>query len=31
MGLLRVGLDTVQIAGAAGDSVKEKIDRILNV
>lgn len=31
MGLLRVGLDTVQLAGGGGDSVKEKIDRILNV
>ncbi len=31
LGLLRVGLDTVQIAGVTGDSVKEKIDRVLNV
>ncbi len=31
MGLLRVGLDTVQYTGATGDSVKEKIDRILHV
>jgi cell division protein FtsA len=30
MGLLRVGLDTVQYTGA-GDTVKEKIDRILHV
>ncbi|MGB4966789.1 MAG: cell division FtsA domain-containing protein [Candidatus Saccharimonadales bacterium] len=31
MGLLRVGLDTVQYTGASGDTVKEKIDRILHV
>jgi cell division protein FtsA len=31
MGLLRVGLDTVQYNGAGGNSVKEKIDRILHV
>lgn len=31
MGLLRVGLDTVQYNGTGGDSVKEKIDRILHV
>ena len=32
MGLLRVGMDTVQYAGGgSGDSVKEKIDRILHV
>jgi cell division protein FtsA len=31
MGLLRVGLDTVQYNGASGNSVKEKIDRILHV
>jgi cell division protein FtsA len=32
MGLLRVGLDTLQYTGAsAGDSVKEKLDRILHV
>lgn len=31
MGLLRVGLDTVQYTGAAGDTVKEKLDRILHV
>jgi len=31
MGLLRVGLDTVQYNGAGGSSVKEKIDRILHV
>lgn len=31
MGLLRVGLDTAQVVGTGGDSVKEKIDRILNV
>ncbi|HEX8182530.1 MAG TPA: cell division FtsA domain-containing protein [Candidatus Saccharimonadales bacterium] len=29
MGLLRVGLDTLHYAGASGNSVKEKIDRIL--
>ncbi|MBP7857700.1 ethanolamine ammonia-lyase reactivating factor EutA [Candidatus Saccharibacteria bacterium] len=31
MGLLRVGLDTVQYTGATGDTVKEKLDRILHV
>ena len=31
MGLLRVGLDTVQYTGKSGDSVKEKLDRILHV
>lgn len=31
MGLLRVGLDTVQYNGPGGNSVKEKIDRILHV
>ncbi len=31
MGLLRVGLDTVQYNGAGGESVKERIDRILRV
>ncbi len=31
MGLLRVGLDTVQYTGKNGDTVKEKIDRILHV
>lgn len=31
MGLLRVGLDTVQYNGTGGSSVKEKIDRILHV
>lgn len=31
MGLLRVGLDTVQYTGTTGDSVKEKLDRILHV
>lgn len=31
MGLLRVGLDTVQYSGANGNSVKEKLDRILHV
>lgn len=31
MGLLRVGLDTVQYNGNGGNSVKEKIDRILHV
>ncbi len=29
MGLLRVGLDTLNYAGSSGNSVKEKIDRIL--
>ncbi len=29
MGLLRVGLDTLHYAGSTGNSVKEKIDRIL--
>ncbi len=29
MGLLRVGLDTLHYAGSAGNSVKEKIDRLL--
>lgn len=31
MGLLRVGLDTVQYTGAGGDTMKEKLDRILHV
>jgi len=31
MGLLRVGLDTVQYNGTGGNSVKDKIDRILHV
>jgi cell division protein FtsA len=31
MGLLRVGLDTVQYNGTGGNTVKEKIDRILHV
>lgn len=31
MGLLRVGLDTVQYTGKNGDTVKEKLDRILHV
>lgn len=31
MGLLRVGLDTVQYTGASGNTVKEKLDRILHV
>jgi len=31
MGLLRVGLDTMQFAGAAGGSIKEKIDKMLRV
>jgi cell division protein FtsA len=31
MGLLRVGLDTVQYTGTNGDSMKEKLDRILHV
>ena len=31
MGLLRVGLDTVQYTGANGDTMKEKLDRILHV
>ena len=31
MGLLRVGLDTIQYIGTDGNTVKEKIDRILHV
>lgn len=31
MGLLRVGLDTLQYNGPGGNSVREKIDRILHV
>jgi len=31
MGLLRVGLDTVQYHGNSGNSVKEKLDRMLHV
>ncbi|MCA9327479.1 ethanolamine ammonia-lyase reactivating factor EutA [Candidatus Saccharibacteria bacterium] len=31
MGLLRVGLDTVQYTGSTGDTMKEKLDRILHV
>ena len=31
MGLLRVGLDTMQFAGTAGGSIKEKIDKMLRV
>ena len=31
MGLLRVGLDTLHYNGSGGDSVKEKIDRLLRV
>lgn len=31
MGLLRVGMDTVQYTGKSGDTVKEKFDRILHV
>ena len=31
MGLLRVGLDTIQFTGTTGDSIKEKLDRILHV
>ncbi len=31
MGLLRVGLDTLQYNGTGGSSIKEKIDRILHV
>ena len=31
MGLLRVGLDTMQLAGGGGNTVKDKIDRILHV
>lgn len=31
MGLLRVGLDTVQFAGGGGNTVKERLDRILHV
>ncbi|QQS19935.1 pilus assembly protein PilM [Candidatus Saccharibacteria bacterium] len=31
MGLLRVGVDTVQYTGSTGDTMKEKLDRILHV
>lgn len=31
MGLLRVGLDTVQYTGSSGDTMKDKLDRILHV
>lgn len=31
MGLLRVGLDTVQFAGGGSNSVKDRLDRILHV
>lgn len=31
MGLLRVGLDTMQFSAATGDSVKDKIDRMLRL
>jgi cell division protein FtsA len=31
MGLLRVGLDTIQQEGSSGDSIREKIDRLLRV
>lgn len=31
MGLLRVGLDTVQLAGNGGNTVRERLDRILHV
>lgn len=31
MGLLRVGLDTIQYTGNSGETVKEKLDRILHV
>lgn len=31
MGLLRVGLDTQQYAGASSDSIRDKIDRMLRV
>ena len=31
MGLLRVGLDTVQYTGVSHDTIKEKLDRILHV
>lgn len=31
MGLLRVGLDTLQYTGGGGDTLKERIDRILHV
>jgi cell division protein FtsA len=31
MGLLRVGLDTMQFAGGGGDSIREKLDRMLRV
>ncbi|HSW36798.1 MAG TPA: cell division FtsA domain-containing protein [Candidatus Saccharimonadales bacterium] len=31
MGLLRVGLDTMQFSGSGGNSIREKIDRMLKV
>jgi len=31
MGLLRVGLDTMQFSAATGNSVKDKIDRMLRL
>jgi cell division protein FtsA len=31
MGLLRVGLDTLQYSGGSGDSLKDRLDRILHV
>jgi cell division protein FtsA len=31
MGLLRVGLDTLQFSSDPGDSVREKIDKMLRV
>lgn len=31
MGLLRVGLDTLQFAGSSSDSIREKLDRMLRV
>jgi cell division protein FtsA len=31
MGLLRVGLDTVQYVGSSTEGIKDKIDRILRV
>lgn len=31
LGLLRVGLDTIKLAGGGSDTLKDRIDRILNV
>jgi len=31
MGLLRVGLDTMQFSTSPGDSIREKLDKMLRV